>query len=502
VGVWECDWVTKTLTWDATMFDIYGISPVARMSCDDWTTAIFPEDLPTLQATLQKVVDEKSLGRSEFRIVRPDGSVRNVSGVQGVDLDDRGNVSRLIGVNMDVTERKQAEEALEQSRMDQMRFKDEFMSHVSHELRSPLTAIKQFTTILLGGLAGELNKEQREYELIVLKNIRQLQAMIDDLLEVTRLGAGKLTAEPECISVADVVADTLDTMRVTAKAKGIMLSWNSPPELPQAYADPTRLEQILIILLDNAIKFTASGGNVRIQAKLQPQDPFLLLEVSDTGCGISAEITGKIFERLYQVSSATQSSRKGLGLGLYICKQLVTQQGGQIYVESQPGKGSTFSFTMPVFSLRSVIAPLLKDDKWPAKSAAIVMVTIELPGAWPSRESREEWCRDALVLIQRCLLPDLDVLLPKVRSGSGERFIVAAFAEQHGVSILANRIREQFERHLLLKQTGMTISVSHRMLQPFPQAVGASLEKAVADMATNLEESIKSQIISEAVYHG
>jgi hypothetical protein len=99
-------------------------------------------------------------------------------------------------------------------------------------------------------------------------------------------------------------------------------------------------------------------------------------------------------------------------------------------------------------------------------------------------------------------LPDLDVLLPKVRSGSGERFIVAAFAEQHGVSILANRIREQFERHLLLKQTGMTISVSHRMLQPFPQAVGASLEKAVADMATNLEESIKSQIISEAVYHG
>ncbi len=122
-----------------------------------------------------------------------------VSAVQRVVMDDCSNVTRLIGVHMDVTARKQAEEALEQSRRDQLRFKDEFLSHVSHELRSPLTAIKQFTTILLGGLAGELSKEQREYQLIVLKNIHQLQSMIDDLLEVTRLETGKLTVEPESV---------------------------------------------------------------------------------------------------------------------------------------------------------------------------------------------------------------------------------------------------------------------------------------------------------------
>ena len=171
VGVWEWDLASNTLTWDATMFDIYGFPPVVPMPYEQWSAAVHPEDLPAVEATLQKAIDEKGQGSAEYRIILPDGSVRNISAVERVVLDERANVSRVIGVNMDVTERKEAEEALEQSRQDQMRFKDEFLSHVSHELRSPLTAIKQFTTILLGGLAGELNKEQREYQQIVLKNI-------------------------------------------------------------------------------------------------------------------------------------------------------------------------------------------------------------------------------------------------------------------------------------------------------------------------------------------
>ena len=130
-----------------------------------------------------------------------------------------------------------------------MRFKDEFLSHVSHELRSPLTAIKQFTTILLDGLAGELNKAQREYEQIVLKNIQQLQSMIDDLHEVTRLESGKLNVEPERMSVSAAVTDALNTLQVTARDKGITLSFDLPPDLPCAYADQTRVRQILIILL-------------------------------------------------------------------------------------------------------------------------------------------------------------------------------------------------------------------------------------------------------------
>ena len=295
----------------------------------------------------------------ELTYIRKDGSrfpaVVSVTALR--DADDEIIGYLLIGT--DNTARKHAEEertkleqALEQIRQDQMRFKDEFLSHVSHELRSPLTAIKQFTTILLGGLAGELNKEQREYQQIVLKNIRQLQSMIDDLLEVTRLETGKLTVEPERVSVMIAVTDTFNTLKGSARAKGVTLSYDLAPNLPSVHADPTRLRQILIILLDNAIKFTPEGGSVTIKALVLQQDTrLLLLEVSDTGVGINPEITENIFERLYQVSERTEGSRKGLGLGLYICKELVMRQGGTIWAKRRPQKGSTFSFTLPIFSL-------------------------------------------------------------------------------------------------------------------------------------------------------
>jgi PAS domain S-box-containing protein len=500
LGVWEWDLASNMLTWDATMFDIYGLAPTIPIPYEQWSRAVHHEDLPAVEATLRKAIEEKGQGSAEYRITRMDGCVRNVSALHRVLPDECGNVSRLIGVNMDVTEHKVAEKALEQSR--QVRFKDEFLSHVSHELRSPVTAIKQFTNILLGGMAGELNQEQREYQRIVLKNVQQLQSMIDDLLEVTRLESGKLNVEPERISVSDAVTDTIDTLQVTAHAKGVILSCDLPRDLPYAYADQTRLRQILIILLDNAIKFTPNGGAAKIQARELQQDPqFLLLEVSDTGCGIRPEATKRIFERLYQVSEHSQDSRKGLGLGLYICKELVTRQGGQIWVNSRPLKGTTFSFTLPVFSLNKSIAPLLKNYKWPAKSVALITVKVCFIDAWTSKESREECSREARTLVERCLLPELDVLLPKMISrADGERFFVAAFVDKEGAFMIANRIKEQFDRFSELKKTGLAVSVYYSMLEPFPPDSAASTRDIVTSMATRLEESIKSQVFSEAVH--
>jgi PAS domain S-box-containing protein len=497
VGVWEWDIASNTFTWDATMFEIYGVPAVVPMPYEKWSAAVHSQDLPAVEATLRSAIDKKGQGSADFRIIRPDGSIRHVSAVESVVLDEHANVTRLIGVSMDVTERKQAEEALEQSRKGQMRFKDDFLSHVSHELRSPLTAIKQFTTILLGGLAGELNKEQREYQQIVLKNIRQLQSMIDDLLEVTRFEAGKLSIVPESVSVSEAVTDVLDTLEVIARAKGVTLSCDLPPDLPSAYADQTRLRQILIILLDNAIKFTSEGGAVSVQARRVPQDPqFLHIDVSDNGCGISPEIIDRVFERLYQVSVPAQAGRKGLGLGLYICKELVTRLGGHIWVKRQPQKGTTFSFTLPVFSLNTLMAPLLKDDKWPAETVALVMVEIGVLDAWPSKESQEAWSHEVRGVIQRCLLPDLDVLLPKMSSGAaGARFYVAAFADEHGTSVLANRLRGQLERLPELKHTGL-LSVSQHMLPIVPSAVGASTDDIVTRMASSLEASLKLFVVS------
>jgi PAS domain S-box-containing protein len=500
VGVWEWELAGKMSIWDATMFEIYGFAPVVPMPYEKWADAVLPEDLPGAEANLQKTIEQAARGSAEFRIFLPDGSVRNISVIQKAVLDDQGKVIRLIGVNMDITERKRAEEALAQSGKDQIRFKDEFLSHVSHELRSPLTAIKQFTTILLNGLAGELNKEQREYQQIVLKNIRQLQAMIDDLLDVTRAEAGKLGVNPESTSVADAVTDSFNTLRVSSEAKGVSLASELPPDLPAVHADQTRLRQVLIILLDNAIKFTPKGGAVRVRARLQEGDAeFVVLEVSDTGCGMSAEASERAFERLFQVEQPSQASRKGLGLGLFICKELVTRQGGKIWVKSDPLGGSTFSFTLPVFSLNNVIAPLLRDDRWPAESVALVMAEICFKGG-ESADFQQEWRREIRDLVQRCLLPNLDVVLPRANYGAeGERIFVAAFADEKGAAILAKRIADQFEYIPRLKRADLTLSVSYTMLKPFPQEGREPVENMVTTMAASLEESIKSQILSEGV---
>jgi PAS domain S-box-containing protein len=351
-GVWEWDLASDTLMWDDTMFAIYDIHAVVPMLHSRWSAVIHPDDLPIVEATLRRAISEKGQGSAEYRIRLPDGTLRNVSSVHRAVVDECGDATRVIGVDMDITERIEAEMALERLRQDQLQFKDDFLSHVSHELRSPLTAIKQFSSILLGGLAGDLTSEQREYQTIVLKNVGQLQTMIDDLLEVTRLETGKLTVELGSVSVADAVQDTFNTLQLTARAKGVTLSSDVSPNLPAAHADLTRLRQTLIILLDNAIKFTPEGGAAHVKVGLHGRDSgFLLLEVSDTGCGISPEVASRVFERLYQEPGQTNASRKGLGLGLYICKELVTRQGGRIWVTPQRPTGTTFSFTLPAIAV-------------------------------------------------------------------------------------------------------------------------------------------------------
>jgi signal transduction histidine kinase len=490
VGVWEWDLATDSLIWDATMFEIYGLAPVVPMPYTRWAAAVWPDDRAAAEASLQLAVATRGHGASEFRIVLPDGTIRMISGVQRVILDDRGNATRVIGVNMDVTERTEAAQTLEQSRNDQMRFKDEFLSHVSHELRSPLTAIKQFTSILLGGIAGDLNPEQRQYQEIVLRNIHQLQSMIDDLLEVTRLETGKLNVELERVLLADEVTHAIETLQGTASAKGLRLFAEFPAGLPGASGDATRVRQILIILLDNAVKFTPRDGSVTVAVRLLEEDPdFLLVEVRDTGCGIDPELAERLFERLYQTSEPAQGSRKGLGLGLFICKELVTRQGGRIWARPGAVGGSVFSFTLPVFSLAETIAPMLKDDKWPLETVALVRVAVIEAGASAAQRPSDEWIHQARAVLHRCLLPDLDILLPGMdHAAGGDGFVIAAFATDKGAAVLTKRLRLQCERHVPLA-AGQAFEVTHTMIDA-PQPAGQSAADAVASMARRLEESM------------
>jgi len=386
-------------------------------------------------------------------------------------------------------------------RTNQMQFKDEFLSHVSHELRSPLTAIYQFVTILQDRLAGELNLEQHEYLEIILRNVKQLQSMINDLLEVTRVQAGKLAIELQCTAVSDAIAYTVDTLQGAATAKGITLTSDVDCRLPSVSADPTRIRQILIILVDNAIKFTPTGGAVKVLARVFEKDTgFLLVEVSDTGCGITTEMTERIFEHLYQISDPGQAGRKGLGLGLYISKELVTRQGGKIWVSSEPEKGSHFFFTVPIFSLASWIGPMLAHEKKPGEAIALLAVEMGSRDGWLSPDARKEMSHVARRLLQRCLRPDADVVLPNMDSVSvRDLFFAVVYTQEYGAEAISTRIRKQFESCEQLRPAGLTLAVSHSFLAPVPRGRNQSMETFVEQVAAQLQDRINTIRLQRSV---
>jgi len=403
---------------------------------------------------------------TELDFLRNGGEIRTLE-MNVVETTWEGENAYLASLR-DVTEHKRILTELEQTRQEQLRLKDEFLSHVSHELRSPLTAIHQFITILLDGLAGDLNPEQREYMEIALKNVYQLQTMIGDLVEITRAETGKLTIEPQCFSIARVVDETCGNLKKSAAAKGIVLSADLQKDIPFVYADPVRVKQVFCNLIDNGIKFTPGNGVMTVRARISEQDPnFLCCSVADTGCGISIEDQEKIFDRLYQAKQSISQSRKGLGLGLHICRELVSRHGGKIWVESQQGIGSTFFFTLPTFSLARLITPALTPENLLKGFVALITVQVSSPlqATLTNPGGNEIVFREVQSVLARCVLPDMDVLLPRIaHRKSGDIFFVVACADRTGTEVLVRRIRGQLALCKNLQNASLDYAVSFTMI--------------------------------------
>jgi signal transduction histidine kinase len=398
-------------------------------------------------------------------------------------------------------ERHRMQAETDHIRTNQLQFKDEFLSHVSHELRSPLTAIYQFVTILQDGLAGEVNLEQHQHLSIVLRNVKQLQAMINDLLEVTSVQAGKLLIQLERTSMVEAIAYTVDTLRGTASGKGIAFAAPTAGALPDVWADPTRIRQILIILMDNAIKFTPANGQVQIQVRRWETDPgFLLVEVVDTGCGISADKTELIFERLFQVSDASEAGRKGLGLGLHICKELVSRQGGEIWASSVPGEGSTFSFTLPVFSFSRLMAPAFGERNLSESQITLVMTEVGSQKGWLSEKVRRDCSHWVGGILQRSLNSKKDVLLPKMDlPDAKELFVVAAVTGEVGGEAITKRIREKLLGFDEILQSDLIFSTFYLTLPLMQRSAEESRESFVEKVAAKIQESIDERCIARMI---
>src|SRR2546422_1063229 len=225
------------------------------------------------------------------------------------------------------------------------RSKSEFLANMSHELRTPLNAIIGFSEVLLERMFGELNPKQEEYLQDIMSSGRHLLSLINDILDLSKIEAGRMELEPSAFDLPAALEGCLTLVRERATRHGITLGLTVDEHLGQIVADERKVRQVVLNLLSNAVKFTPQGGRVAINAVRA--DGATEISVSDTGIGIAAQDQELIFEEFRQAGGDYTRKREGTGLGLALARKFVELHGGRIWVKSEMGKGSTFTFALP-----------------------------------------------------------------------------------------------------------------------------------------------------------
>jgi signal transduction histidine kinase len=225
------------------------------------------------------------------------------------------------------------------------RHKSEFLANMSHELRTPLNAVLGYAELIQDGIYGEVPQKMADVLERIQQNGRHLLGLINDVLDLSKIEAGQLTLSPVDYSMRELMLDVVSATEALAAEKRLALEVDTPPDLPRGRGDERRLTQVLLNLVSNAIKFTDSGA---VSIRAQIEDGSFVVAVSDTGVGIAPEHRERIFEEFQQVDTSSTRRKGGTGLGLAIARRIVELHGGRIWVESTPGQGSTFTFTLPL----------------------------------------------------------------------------------------------------------------------------------------------------------
>jgi signal transduction histidine kinase len=230
------------------------------------------------------------------------------------------------------------------------RVKSNFLATVSHELRTPLTSVIGYSEMLLEGIAGPLNDEQREYVRTVMEKGDQLLQLITGILDISRMEAGQMKFEKLPFDLAEIVSVALSTIAPHARQKKLNLSCDLPDDLPRLLGDRDKIRQVLLNLMGNAVKFTPEGGSISILATPFVDGPASVVRVGvrDTGIGVAPEHQQRVFDPFFQVDNSSTREYGGTGLGLNIVRRFIEAHTGRVWVESEPGKGAAFYFTLPM----------------------------------------------------------------------------------------------------------------------------------------------------------
>ncbi|MCC6485514.1 MAG: HAMP domain-containing histidine kinase [Armatimonadetes bacterium] len=335
----------------------------------------------------------------------PDGSV-NVWSDQQQRLADRV-AAALDAANLATGDARETVErrllGLRDKQRDlqaELEAKSRFLANVSHELRTPLTSIREFASLTLDEIAGPVTDDQRDFQRTIISNVDHLSAIIQDLLLMSEAEQDGLHLALGPLEMNRTIQRALD-QTPWKSANQADISVTVPQDLPLALGDDTRIVQVLTNLLSNALKFTPAEGHIRISA--QASNSEIRVSVEDTGRGIAKHDLFRIFDRFYQVADPDGPSRKGTGLGLNIVKSIVEAHGGAVGVTSEAGKGSTFWFTLPIFSLG---AWLQSSDASGSASRAPIVVTVRMQTTARGRRPQREDLERTAELLKRALRKD------------------------------------------------------------------------------------------------
>lgn len=335
IGIWDYAIATGHMIWDDNMYKLYAVPSASGSDLHQvWQSRVHPEDLAQVNRALQQTITEDIAFDSEFRIQLPDGKIRWIK-ANAISLrDTNGEAYRIIGTNRDISEQKRIEQ-----------LKNQFVSTVSHELRTPLTSISGALGLIAGGAVGSIPPQASELIAVAYKNSQRLGHLINDLLDMDKIAAGKMRFDMILQELLPIIEQAIESNQAYARQFNVEFCLLKPVEDILVRVDAQRLVQVLSNLLSNAVKFSPGGGQVDIAVINQAHQ--VRIEVRDQGPGVPQDFQERLFTKFSQADSSDTRSKGGTGLGLAISRELVERMGGRIGLVSVPGKGATFYFDLP-----------------------------------------------------------------------------------------------------------------------------------------------------------
>jgi signal transduction histidine kinase len=357
IGTFE--WIVPTgeLNWTEAEETLYGL-PTGGLGAkyENWKKALFPEDRERTEADLFRAVREKTALATEFRVIWPDGSLHWIAAKGKVFYGPKGEPLRMLGVNMDVTEQRLAQEKMK----EEARRKDEFLAMLAHELRNPLAPVRNALQIMkMPDADGNDVHQARE---IIERQIQHLVRLVDDLLDVSRINRNRIELRKDRVELATVFARAVETAQPAIDAQGHKLNVSLPALPILVEGDLVRLAQVISNLLLNAAKYTDKAGHIWLSGAREQDEA--VVRVRDTGVGIDADLLPEIFDLFVQSNRSLARSQGGLGIGLTLVKRLVELHGGSVHANSAaPGQGSEFVVRLPALPENPVHAVAMLESQ-------------------------------------------------------------------------------------------------------------------------------------------